>query len=127
MGNPGGQLAERRHLLGLDQIGLRRLEVTVRGFGGVARGADLGLAALALGDVAVDQHEATFGHRIVAHFDHLPVGARALEAVVAMRALAVAAQLRLGVGALAELAASREIADVVGIARPLRHQRVGQI
>jgi len=55
----------------------------------------------------------------MANLDHPTVGPRALEAVVASRIFAVAAQLGLGVGALAELAAPGEIADVAGIG--LRH------
>ena len=60
--DPGGQLAERRHLLGLDQIGLRRLQVAQRRLGGVARGADLRFGALSFAfetvplDQAVAQH-----------------------------------------------------------------------
>ena len=39
----GGELAERGHLLRLDQVGLRGLQVAQGGFGGVACGADLRL------------------------------------------------------------------------------------
>ena len=41
MGNARSQLAERCHLLGLDQIGLRCLEVAQRAFRRVSRGANL--------------------------------------------------------------------------------------
>jgi hypothetical protein len=54
MGDAGGQLPERGHLLGLDEARLGRLQVAIGGFGGIPRGMDLGLCALPLGDVAVD-------------------------------------------------------------------------
>ena len=80
VGDAGGQLAERGHLLGLDQTGLRRLQVAQGRLGGVARRADLGLRPLALGDVAVDQHEAAVRHRVAPHFDDPAVRPGALEA-----------------------------------------------
>ena len=52
----------------------------MRGFGGVARRADLRLGALALGDVAVDQHEAAVRHRVAADLDDPAVRAGSLEA-----------------------------------------------
>ncbi len=55
--NPGGELAEGGHLLGLDQIDLRRLEVAVGRLRRIARRTDFLFAALAFGDVAVDQHK----------------------------------------------------------------------
>src|SRR5215469_2797961 len=58
VGDPGGQLTEGRHLLGMDEAGLRRLELAQRSLGGVARRPDLGLGALALSDVADDQYKA---------------------------------------------------------------------
>ena len=67
--NPGGQLAERGHLLGLDQVGLGRLQIVQRRLGGVARGADLGFGVLALAfetaalDQAVAQHAERCRHR----------------------------------------------------------------
>ena len=69
VGDPGGQLAERRHLLGLNQIGLGRLQVVQRRLGGVARGADLRLGSLAFAlesltlDQAVAQHAERRDHR----------------------------------------------------------------
>ena len=40
VGDAGGELAERSHLLGLQQTGLCDLQVAQRRFGGVASGAD---------------------------------------------------------------------------------------
>ena len=61
----GGELAERGHFLGLDQIGLGDFELAeggldrARGFlGRVTGGGDLGLGAFAFGDVGVDDDEA---------------------------------------------------------------------
>ena len=82
---PGGQLAECRHLLGVEQAGLRRLQFLQRALGGVARRADLGLGALALGDVAVDQHDPAARHRVAAHLDDPAVRARPLEPTIASR------------------------------------------
>ena len=64
-----GQLTERGHFLGLDQIGLGGFQIAIGGFGSVPSGVDLGLTALALGDVAIDQDEATTRHRIAADLD----------------------------------------------------------
>ena len=126
VGDPGGQLAERGHLLGLDQIGLRRLQVAIGGFGGVAGRADLGLRPLALGDVAVDQHEAAIGHRVAANLDDPAIWSRALEAQFLVGVFEAAAEFRLDVVG-AELAAFGEDAEVVGIARALGQKRVGQV
>ena len=79
VGDPGRQLAERGHLLGLDQTGLGRLQVAQRLLGGVARRADLGLGALALGDVRVDQDEAAVRYGVAADLDNPPVRAGAFE------------------------------------------------
>jgi hypothetical protein len=119
-------LAECRHLLGVQQARLRRLQFLQRFFGGVARRADLGLGALALGDVAVDRDEPAARYRIAAYLDNAPVGPRALEAQLLVGRFEPSAQFRrdaLG----AEFAALGKKADVVGIARPLDQQRVGQV
>ena len=42
VGDAGGQLAERRHLLGLDQAGLRGSAGRVGRLGGISGGADFG-------------------------------------------------------------------------------------
>ena len=67
----------------LQDVGRGRLPLQRR-LGGVARGADRRLRPPALGDVAVDQHEAATRHGVAAHFDHRPVGARALEPQLAV-------------------------------------------
>ena len=122
---PAVSLAERRHLLRLDQAGLRRLQLAQRRLGGVARRADRFLGALALGDVGVDQHEAAAGHRVAAHLDDPAVGPRALEAHLPSGIFDGAAQLRFEIGRV--LAAVGEIAEILGIARPPREEGVRQI
>src|SRR5215469_7704878 len=72
VGDAGGQLAERRHLLGMEETSLRCLQFLQRLLGGVPRSADLGLRALALGDIAVDQYKAAARHRVAAYLDDLP-------------------------------------------------------
>ncbi len=126
VGDAGGQLTERRHLLGVQEARLRRLQLLQCALGGVARRADLLLRALAFGDVAVDRHETAARYGIAAYLDNAPVGPRALEAQLLISLSKAAAEFRrdaLG----AEFAALGEEVDVVGIARPLRQQRVGQI
>ena len=65
----GRQLAERGHLFGLDQAGLRRLQLVQRRLGRIARRADLGFGALSLAletvplDQAVAQHAERPRHR----------------------------------------------------------------
>ena len=69
VGDAGSQLAERRHLFSLNQIGLGRLQVVQRRLGGIARGADLRLGSLSFAfepvplDQAVAQHAERSRHR----------------------------------------------------------------
>src|SRR4051794_33447262 len=78
MRDPSGELAEGRHLLRLNQAGLRSLQVAKCLLGGVACCADLSFGALALGYVAVDQHGAAARYRIDPHLNHPPVRPDAL-------------------------------------------------
>src|SRR5690242_16355079 len=110
----------------MDETRLRRLQFLQRLFGGVARRTDLGLGALSLGDIAVNDHEAAIGHRIAAYLDDASIGPGVLEAQFLADRIEAATQLRLNVG-IAELAASGEEADVVGIARLLRQEVVGNV
>ena len=82
MRDPGRQLAKRRHLLRLDQIGLRRPQVTVGSLSRISCRADFLLGSLALGDVAEDQDDATIWHWVVANLDDSAVRARTLEIVM---------------------------------------------
>jgi len=127
VGDPGGQLAQRGHLFGLDQPCPGRFQVVVSGFGGVPCGVDFGLRPLALGDVAVDQHKTAAGHRVVAYFEHPAVRPRALERVVPTGILGVAAKLGLRVGRCAELAALRQISHEVGVGVWLDEERIRQV
>ena len=125
VGDTRGQLPECRHLLSVQQAGLRRLQFLQCAFGGVARRADLLLDVLAFGDVAVDRDETAARYRIAAYLDNPPVGPRALEAQLLVGRFEPSAEFRRD--ALdAEFAALGEVADVVGIARPPHQQRVGQ-
>ena len=72
-------------VLRLDQVRLGGLQFAVSGIdraggflGSVACGRYFGFGALAFGDVRIDQHEAAACHRVVADFQHAPVGPRAL-------------------------------------------------
>src|SRR5204863_4008972 len=80
MRDPGGQLAERGHLLSLDQTGLGFLQIVVGGLSGVSCRSDLGLASLALSDVAVDENEPAIRHSVAADLDDPSIGPCALRA-----------------------------------------------
>ena len=55
---PAVSCAERRHLLRLDQVGLRQFQIGERVLRRLARGEDALLRLLALGDVGIDEDEA---------------------------------------------------------------------
>src|SRR5262249_56513183 len=74
----------------------------------------LPLRALAVGDVAVDRHEAAARNRIVTDLEHRAVGADALDVVTGVEALLDARDLPLDVDR-AELAALRQVPDEVRI------------
>ena len=122
-----GELAERGHLLRLDQVGLRGLQVTIRRLRRVARGADLRLAAFALGDVGEDQHEAAVRHRVATDLDHPAIRPRALIAVgLAGRGDQLSDLLR-RLDTRAEVATRGEEAEVFLIGAMLFEQVVGQV
>jgi hypothetical protein len=79
VGDPGGQLAQGRHLLRMQQARLRRLQVVQCLLGSVAGGTDFGLGAFPLGDVAVDDDDPAARHRVGRHLDDPAVGTRALS------------------------------------------------
>src|SRR5262249_17396299 len=79
--NTGCELAEGRHLLCLDQVGLGGLQVAQGGFGGVACCTDFLLATLSLSDVTVKKHEAAVRHRVTADFDHSAIRPSSLIAI----------------------------------------------
>ncbi len=126
MSDAGGQLAERGHLLGLDQARLRGLQLAERPLGGVAGGMDLGLGALALGDVAVDQHKAADRHRVVPHLDDPPIGAGALGRPLGADDFGQPAHFRLDIDRTV-LAMRGKITDILGKVRTLGQHLVGQV
>ena len=87
VGDAGGQLAERGHFLGLDQIGLRRLQIVQSGFGGVARGArfHFRLLPFAFEPVSFDQASAQHAERSRHGGDLGNSGARHGDVQFAMR------------------------------------------
>ena len=68
-----------------NRLGLRRLQFVQGPLGGVARRADLGLGTLALGDVAVDQHNTAARYRVAAHLDDRPSGRVRSKPTIAFR------------------------------------------
>jgi hypothetical protein len=84
---------------------------------------DLGLAALALGYIAVDEHEPAVRHRIAADFDDPAIRARSLEAQFLVSIFEAAAEFRLDVVGT-ELAAIGQDAKVVGIAWTRNQKRI---
>src|SRR5215472_12138214 len=126
MGDAGGQLTERRHLLRVDQAGLRGLQLTQCRLGRVPRRLDRFLGTFPLGNVCVDQHEAAARHRVPAHLDDPPVRAGALEAHLPAGIFDAAPQFGFELGRTV-LAARREIAEILGEARPAGQEGVGQI
>jgi len=93
VGDARGKLAERCHFLSLDQARLCRLQLTKRDFGSVARRVDPLLCPLALGDVAVDQHEAAARNRVAANLQYAPVGPRPLEPAFTSCVVVIAASV----------------------------------
>jgi hypothetical protein len=122
----GGQLAERGHLLGLDQPVLGPVQISERRLGRVARRADLFLGALALGDVAVVDDDPAARHRVRPHLDDAAVGPRALGRILCAGRFDQPAHFGFDID-LAVLAMRREMANVVAEVRPLGQQTVGQI
>src|SRR5215469_15207390 len=123
MGDAGGQLSERRHLLCMQQARLCRLQFPQRLFGGIPCLADLDLSALPLGDVAVNQHKTATRHRVTTHLDDPPVWSRALEAHVSGGIFDGAAQLLFEIGR-AIFASIDEITKILSVARPLGEERL---
>jgi hypothetical protein len=124
VGDAGGQLAQGGHLLGMNEARLRRAQFGERRLGGVARGADLGLGALPLGNVAEHQDKAATRDRIATDLDDLPVRPGALEPRLAPAVLDPLAEFGLHITVLAALG---EIAEIFGKGRALRQERVRQV
>ena len=94
--------------------------------GRVARRADLGLGALALGDVTVVDDDPAARHRVRPHLDDAAVGTRALGRILSAGRFDQPAHFGFDID-LAVLAMRRKVANVVAKARPLGQQSVGQI
>src|SRR5204863_9756291 len=97
MRDPGGQLAERGHLLSLDQACLGFLQIVVGGLSGVSCRSDLRLALFALSDVAVDENEPAVWHGVAADLDHPPIRPCSLLSKFLIGVFETAADFRLGV------------------------------
>ena len=120
-----GELAERGEFLGLHQPILRGLQIAQRRLCRISRCANRLLGMLSLGDVAVDKYEAATGHGIAARLDDPTVWPHPLEAHFSAGIFDGSAQLRFEIGRV--LAAVSEIAEILGIARPLGEEGVRQI
>jgi hypothetical protein len=116
----GGQLTERRHLLRMDEAGLSRLQL-LQGALAVSR-ADLGLGALALGDVTINQYNAPARHRIAAHLDDSAVRARPLGRPLCSDPFRQPPHLGFDIDC-AEFTMRSEEADEIANTRPLGEQR----
>ena len=84
---------------------------------------DLGLAALALGDVAVDENEPTIGNGVSPNLDDTAIWARPFIAEFLVGVFETAAEFRLDVFG-AELAAFGEYTDIIGVAWTLDQNRI---
>ena len=93
---------------------------------GVARGTDLSLGALPVGDVGVDDDDPAARHRVSPHLDDAAVGPRALGRILCAGRFDQPAHFGFDLD-LAVLAMRRKVAKVVGKARPLGQQLIGQI
>jgi hypothetical protein len=69
-------------------------------------------AFLRRGDVAVDQHRATAGHRVVAYLEHAPVGPRALGRPLTGSTVAIARHFLVGIS-VAEFATLHQQAHIL--------------
>ena len=89
----------------------------------IAGSADFSLAPFSLGDVRVDQHKPTIGHRIVPDFYYPAIGPCALISVVFPGMFGEVANLLFGVGTFAVIATLSKIADVFGV-RPMLFKKL---
>src|SRR6516164_5401132 len=101
----------------MQQAGLRGLQFSQSVLGGVARRADLGLGALSLGDVAVDQHNPTTRHRVVPYLDDPPIRPGALERALSADQPRQSAHFRLDI-ARPILATFRQVPSIALITAP---------
>ena len=124
---PGGQLAERRHLLRLDQIGLRRLADRDSAASAASRAARIS-ASRRLRSVMsrVDQHEAAVRHRVAADLDYLPIRAGSFEAQFLVSVLETAAEFRLDVDGY-RIRPARQDTEIFSIARTLGQKSFGKV
>src|SRR5215469_14230787 len=117
MRDAGGQLPKRRHLLRMDQARLSHLQFAQRRLSDIARRANGFFGLLPLGDVGINQHEATAGHGIATYLNDAAVGPRALVAHLQPGVVDRAAELRFEIGR-DELPPISEIAEILGTSRP---------
>src|SRR5690242_12168052 len=127
MCNPGRELAQRGHLFGLDQAGLRGLQITIGRLCCVTRGPYFRLAALSLSDVREDQHEAAVRHWVATYLDHPTVWPRALIAVGLAGVGDQLSDLFRSIDIHPEVATRCEEAEVLLIGAMLLEKVVGQV
>src|SRR5215831_13370653 len=101
----------------MDQARLSHLQFAQCRLSGVARRANGFFGLLPLGDVGINQHEATAGHGIATYLNDAAVGPRALVAHLQPGVVDRAAKLRFELGR-DELASISEISEILGASRP---------
>src|SRR3954453_10450599 len=110
----------------MDQACLRGLQLAKSSLGCVARRPNLSFGPLPFGDVAVDQHKAAAGHRVVSHLDYAPVWTGTLDRPLPSDILGNAVPFGLDIDG-AELAALGKITEILLIAAPFRQQLIGYV
>src|SRR6185437_15767791 len=122
----GSKLAKRGHLFGLDQVRLSGPKFVKRAFCSIAGLANFCLGLLALGDVAIDQHEPATRHRVMPHFEYATVRSYPLDRPSTAGALSETAQFCFWIDC-SELPARGEKANVVGVGRSVTEERIRQV
>src|SRR5262245_32054094 len=109
----------------MDEARLRRLQLAQGRLSSVSRCANGFLRTLSLRDVGIDQYEAAARHRITARLDDTAIRSRTLDAQLLPGIFVGATQISFEIGGV--LAAIHEIAEIVGVTRPLDEEGIGQI
>src|SRR5215831_14678094 len=110
----------------MDQARLSHLQFAQCRLSGVARRANGFFGLLPLGDVGINQHEATAGHGIATYLNDAAVGPRALVAHLQPCVVDRAAELLFEIGR-DELAPVSEVAEILGTGRPSSEERLREL